>query len=173
MFYKIVTCNSGKYLCYQHYHGFSLASPRLPWKCITITSRQLIFLPLLWKNDESCVSSLAEHVCRLKITDNRHMVGKSVIPLRICQDLGQGSGFPLLKLVKSEIPPGVLGRACTARARQVMKHSYLSCLLQEQAMFILNCTQLWCAFLFTLFLYVNPFSNISWCFLCTLIICYL
>lgn len=113
------------------------------------------FLLLLWKNDESCVSSLAEHVCRLKITDNRHMVGKSVIPLRICQDLGQGSGFPLLKLVKSEIPPGVLGRACSAHARQVMRPSYLRCLIQEQTMSTLNCTQLWCAFLFALFFCIS------------------
>lgn len=46
------------------------------------------FLLHLRKNDESCVSSLTEHVCRLKITDNRQVVGKSVIPLHICQDLG-------------------------------------------------------------------------------------
>lgn len=62
-------------------------------------------------------------MCRLKITDNRQMVGKSVIPLHICQDLGQGSGFPLLKPVKSEIPPGVLGSASSAHAVQVMRHS--------------------------------------------------
>lgn len=117
------------------------------------TADFFFFLLLLWKNDESCVSSLAEHVCRLKITDNRHMVGKSVIPLRICQDLGQGSGFPLLKLVKSETLPGVLRRTCSTHARQVMRHSYLSCFLQEQALFTLNCTQLWCAFVFALFLY--------------------
>lgn len=51
------------------------------------------------------------------------MVGKSVIPLRICQDLGQGSGLPLLKPVKSEIPPGVLGSAGSVHATQVRRHS--------------------------------------------------
>lgn len=87
-------------------------------------SRELIFLLFLWKNDESCVSSLAEHVCRLKITGNRQMVGKSVIPLHICQDLGQGSGFPFFKPVKWDIPPGVLGSAGSAHATQVMSHSW-------------------------------------------------
>lgn len=62
-------------------------------------------------------------MCRLKITDNRQMVGKSVIPLRICQDLGQSSEFPLLKLVKSETPPGVLGSVGSAHATQVRRHS--------------------------------------------------
>lgn len=62
-------------------------------------------------------------MCRLKITDNRQVAGKLVIPLRICQDLGQGSDFPLLKPVKSEIAPGVLGNAGRVHATQVMRHS--------------------------------------------------
>lgn len=53
------------------------------------------------------------------------MVGKSVIPLRICQDLGQGSGFPLLKPVKSETSPGVLGSAGSAHATHTGEEAQL------------------------------------------------
>lgn len=64
-------------------------------------------------------------MCRLKITDNRQVVGKSVIPLHICQDLGRDLGVPLPSLVKPEAAPGVLGSAGSAHATQVKEEVQL------------------------------------------------